>query len=90
MVTIFSQHALQQMFRRNISIEQVKQAILLGEEIRRYPDDKPYPTKLLLAFENGLPLHVVIAQNHAENKNIVVTAYHPDINIWMENFKTRR
>jgi hypothetical protein len=90
MSTIFSQHALQQMFKRNISIEQVKQAIVSGEEIRSYPDEKPYPTRLLLAFENGLPLHVVIAQDQVENNNIVVTAYRPDINIWMENFKTRR
>ena len=28
MDTIFSQHALQQMFKRNISIEQVKHAII--------------------------------------------------------------
>ena len=90
MDTIFSQHALQQMFKRDISIEQVKYAIINGEEIRSYPDDKPYPGKLLLAFENDLPLHVVIAQNSAENKNIVITAYYPDSNIWIENFKTRR
>ena len=61
-----------------------------GEEIRSYPDDKPYPSKLLLAFENELPLHVIIAQDFSENKNIVITAYHPDSNIWIENFKTRR
>jgi hypothetical protein len=90
MDTIFSQHALQQMFKRNISIEQVKHAIINGEEIRSYPDDKPYPSKLLLAFENELPLHVIIAQDFAENKNIVITAYHPDSNIWIGNFKTRQ
>jgi len=48
---IFSFHALQQMFKRNISVEQVKYAILNGEEIRSYPDDKPYPSKLLLAMK---------------------------------------
>jgi hypothetical protein len=74
------------MFKRNISIEQVKQAIINGEEIRSYPDDKPYPNKLLLAFENELPLHVIIAQDFAENRNIVITAYHPDSNIWIGNF----
>ena len=78
------------MFKRNISIEQVKHAIINGEEIRSYPDDKPYPSKLLLAFENELPLHVIIAQDFAENINIVITAYRPDSNIWIGNFKTRR
>jgi hypothetical protein len=87
---IFSFHALQQMFKRNISVKQVKYAILNGEEIRSYPDDKPYPSKLLLAYENELPLHIVIAQNSFENKIIVITAYHPESDIWMENFKTRR
>ena len=90
MDTIFSQQALQQMFKRNVSIEGVKHAIINGEEIRSYPDDKPYPSKLLPAFENELPLHVIIAQDFAENKNIVITAYHPDSNFWLGNFKTRR
>lgn len=78
------------MFKRNISVEQVKYAILNGEEIRSYPDDKPYPSKLLLAYENELPLHIVIAQNSVENKTIVITAYHPESDVWMENYKTRR
>ncbi len=78
------------MFKRNISVEQVKYAIINGEEIRSYPDDKPYPGKLLLAYENELPLHIVIAQNSFEKKIIVITAYHPGSDIWMDNFKTRR
>lgn len=78
------------MFKRNISIEQVKNAIEKGEEINSYPDDKPYPSMLLLIFENELPLHVVIAKNLAEHKNIVITAYYPYPTIWMEDFKTRR
>lgn len=78
------------MLKRNISVEQVKNAIKKGEEIRSYPDDKPYPSKLLLGYENELPLHIVIAQNYVENIIIVITAYHPELDIWMENFKTRR
>jgi hypothetical protein len=87
---IFSFHALQQMFKRNISVEQVKYAILNGEEIRSYPEDKPYPSKLLLVFENEIPLHIVIAQNSIENQTIVITAYNPESDIWLEDFKTRR
>ena len=90
MEVIFSQHALQQMFKRNISVEKVKYALFSGEEIRNYPDDKPYPSKLLLAFENEVPLHVVIAQNFDENKFIVITAYQPETIVWMADFKTRR
>jgi hypothetical protein len=32
----------------------------------------------------------VLKLNSTENKNIVITVYQPDSNIWMENFKTRR
>lgn len=87
---IFSQHALQQMFKRKISIERVKHAIENGEEIKNYPDDKPYPSVLVLAYKNELPLHVVIAKNYDEHKNIIITAYYPDPVIWAEDFKTRR
>jgi hypothetical protein len=78
------------MFKRNISVAQVKFAINSGEEIRSYADDKPYPSKLLLVFENEVPLHVVIALNNEEKKCIVVTAYHPETAVWMTDFKTRR
>ena len=87
---IFSQHSLQQMFKSNITVEQVKRAVKMGDEIKDYPDDKPYPSKLLLSIENELPLHVVAAYIYAENKCIIITAYNPDINLWSDNFKKRR
>jgi len=41
MEVIFSQHAIQQMFRRGITTIQVKYALTHGEEIKSYPNDKP-------------------------------------------------
>ena len=87
---IFSQHAIQQMFKRNISVEQVKLTIIQGEEIKLYPDDKPYPSKLLLFIENDVPLHVVTAENVHNNEIIIITAYIPEPDIWTEDFKTKR
>jgi hypothetical protein len=90
MKILFSQHAIQQMFKRNISMDRVKQVILYGEVINYYPDDKPYPSKLLLLIENEIPLHVVIAENFNTNEIVVITAYIPEKNIWTNDFKDKR
>jgi hypothetical protein len=86
----FSQHAIQQMFKRNISISHVKRTILHGEEIKSYPDDRPYPSRLLLIIENEVPLHVVIAENSKDNEIVVITAYTPEKDIWTNDFKNKR
>ena len=90
MEIIMTQHALQQMFKRNISPHVVKELINAAEVIKDYPDDKPYPSKLLLGFKNSLPLHVVVAYNYADMQMIIVTAYVPDTEIWTDNLKTKR
>jgi hypothetical protein len=54
-----------------------------------YPDDKPYPSFLLLGFINGNPLHIVIAKNETEKLCILVTAYFPDRTIWNSTFKSK-
>lgn len=86
----FSRHAIQQMFARGISKENVKHVIGKGIPIIDYPDDKPYPSKLILGFIDERPLHVVIADIENEKTIIVVTAYEPDKNIWEEDFSKRR
>jgi hypothetical protein len=84
-----SQHALQQMFRRNISVEDVKGAVKNGEMIKSYPDDNPYPSKLVLFTHDNKPLHVVFAENIIEKEIIVITAYEPDSKIWSPDFKSK-
>jgi len=86
----FSQHALQQMFRRNITVEDIKTAISSGDTIQDYRDDKPYPSRILLYFKNKVPLHVVYAVNRLDNEIIVITAYHPDENLWSADFRTKK
>lgn len=61
----------------------------MGEVIKSYLNDKPYPSYLLLKFVNGRPLHVVIAQNDETNECIVVTCYEPDPGIWLPGFKEK-
>ena len=86
----FSQHALQQMFSREISVEDVKNAISFGEIIQEYPDDRPYPSRISLYYKANTPLHIVYAINIQDNEIIVITAYHPDENQWNSDFKTKQ
>lgn len=90
MTFIFSQHALQQIFKRNISIEYIKKTVLEGETIKAYDSDTPYPSKLNLLIQNNIPLHVVFAINMIEKQYIIITAYHPDSDIWDTDFKTKK
>ena len=87
---IFSGHAIQQMFHREITKNDVIKVIDNGQIISDYPEDKPYPSCLILGFTNGKPVHVVFALNNKSKVGIVVTAYIPDFNLWTKDFKSRR
>lgn len=55
-----------------------------------YPDDQPYPSKLLLWFNGKIPLHIVVAQNENDGSCYVITAYIPSSKLWEPDFKTRK
>ena len=86
----FSGHALQKMFSRNIDENQVRNVIELGQIIKSYEDDKPYPSYLMLGVVNLNPLHVVVAKNETDNSCIIITAYYPNEQIWNSDFKTKK
>lgn len=87
---IFRVHALRQMFSRRISDSEVQEVIARGTIIEEYPDDKPYPSYLILGVVNSRPLHVVGAYNRDEGEIIIITAYEPDPDQWRENKMRRR
>jgi len=86
----FSSHAIQKIFERELKKNMVIATIHKGEVIAEYPDDQPYPSFLMLAFFDGIPLHVVAAFNKKEKICYVITVYVPDKNLWQNDFKTRR
>jgi len=79
---IFSSHAVNAMIVRNIPADDVIKVIERGEVIAEYPNDKPYPSKLLLDFIEGRAIHVVVAQNNKSTQCIVITCYFPDLTLW--------
>lgn len=84
----FSRHAIVQMFARGISVEDVASVLSVGRVIEDYPDDHPYPSKLVLAQIEGRFLHVVAAFSPAAV--VVITAYEPDPALWDESRTVRR
>ena len=46
---VFRVHAIQRMFQRRISKEEVQQVVATGEAIETYPTDKPFPSRLIRA-----------------------------------------
>ena len=50
---LFSDHAITQMFKRNISVADAKLVIERGETVTEYSNDKPYPSCLMLAYVNN-------------------------------------
>lgn len=86
----FRVHAVQRMFERQISEENVKYVIHTGEIIENYPTDLPYPSKLVVGWIGAKSLHVVLAENIEQKEWIVITVYEPDPNKWDDGFKRRK
>jgi len=81
-------HALERMFDRMIDPEEVEKAVLEGEIIEEYPEDKPYPSALNLYQSGKGPLHVVYAK--ADDGFVIITVYRPDQERWEKGFRRRR
>ncbi len=87
---IFSRHAITQMFDRGISIDDIEKIIVQGDVIEDYPDDKPFPSRLMLYKVIDRPIHAVVAENIHEQEIVVVTAYEPNLTLWESDFRKRR
>ncbi len=82
-------HSLERMLQRGISRQDVIKVLLKGELIEHYKDDKPFESALFF-YELNNPIHVVASLDKTEIKIYVITAYIPDNNYFLEDFKTRR
>lgn len=83
-----SEHGRFRLKQREITTDQVKEAIKKGRIIKRYPEDKPDPSYLILSIiSNGRPLHVVVGLGAVLT---LITAYWADEGQWEDDFETRR
>ncbi len=90
---LFTAHARREMmedeFGQIFEVE-VAAAVASGEIIREYPEDRPYPSCLILGRSvSGRPLHLVVALDDSEARSVIVTVYQPDPDRWLD-FRTRK
>lgn len=78
------------MFERQISRSMVHTVLETGRAIAEYPDDKPFPSSLLLGFIDDRPLHVVTAYDEEVDTCYVISVYEPDTELWESDFATRK
>jgi hypothetical protein len=78
----FSDHAVKRMIERNISRREVEEALLNGEIIEEYPEDKYSPSCLVFGRTGRRrPLHVQVS---LPPKVVVITVYEPDPAEWLD------
>ncbi len=88
----FSRHAVDQSIQRNISVQEMEQAILAHSKlIEAYPEDKYGPSYLISGItEAERPIHIQCA---CVDKSMmkIVTLYEPDPKRWVDaTFRKRK
>ncbi len=85
----WTKHVIVRLFQRNISQEDIENALLDGEIIEEYENDYPYPSCLVYGINlNDEVLHIVCGLNEIELW--IITAYYPDNIKWEEDLKKRK
>jgi len=71
-------------------VAEVRHVIETGEVIEAYPNDAPYPSRLVLGRSGIRSIHVVAADDARNAETIVITVYEPDPNLWNRGLRRRR
>ena len=83
-------HARRRMLERDIRIAEVLSVLEHGEIIEDYPDDTPFPSRLLCGWYDRRPLHVVAARDTESGREIIISVYEPDRSRWDASFTRRQ
>lgn len=90
MTLIYRLHALNRMSQRGFTPADISDVLANGRPIEEYPDDRPYPSCLVLGWLGQRPVHVVVAVNDVAAETIVITVYEPDPAGWSDRFTRRK
>ena len=83
-------HALKRIVERNISKREIMEAADSAILIEDYPEDKYYPSCLILGFTDaGRPIHLHVSRMENE-KTRLITLYEPNESEWSDGFTKRR
>jgi Domain of unknown function (DUF4258) len=85
---LFTEHASSRAAKRKIFSNEIEEAVLNGEVIEDYPDDKYGPSCLILGVTKGnRVLHIQIS--YPPNIKII-TVYEPSLDQWESDWKVRK
>lgn len=73
----------------DVSAVAIRRVIEHGDVIESHPDDEPYPSRLILGWDERRPLHVVAADRTEAPETIVISVYEPNRMEWENDFRTR-
>ena len=83
-------HSLKRMVQRNISEREISEAAASAVVIEDYPDDKYYPSCLLLGFtDRDRPLHLHVSRMQGTCVRLI-TIYEPNSQEWVDNYSKRK
>ncbi len=66
MTFVYRVHAIERMFERDISEEDVESIVKSGDIIESYLNDKPYASYLILGYVGKRAIHVVYAKDEKD------------------------
>lgn len=70
---------------------EISEAVSTCEVITAYPEDRPYPSALMLGMTgNKRPLHLLYAYDSENQQAIIITVYQPDPRIWEDSRKRKK
>ncbi|MFH1386305.1 MAG: DUF4258 domain-containing protein [bacterium] len=79
---VLSYHAHEERQAESISIDDIKTAILNGEILESYPEDKRGKSCLVFGYSNVRPIHIVCGQSKIGWLKII-TVYIPEPPKWV-------
>ena len=87
---LWTYHVNMRLGQRFITRETIIAAVESYEIVEAYPDDKYFPSYLLLGRQGEEAFHALFGAD-VDGQNVrVVTAYYPSPEEWEEDLKTRR
>jgi hypothetical protein len=85
---LLTAHASARAVERDIDSSEIEEAVIGGEVIESYPDDKYSPSCLILGVtQNGRVLHIHVSYPPDVK---VITVYQPAPEAWETDWKTRK
>lgn len=88
---IYTRHARRRILERGLDVDHIERIALEPVAIvESYPEDTPFPSRLVLGWHDGAPLHILVAEDSSRGTIVIVTAYHPDPERWDDTFLVRR